>query len=232
MSIRARSLAATLFNARRERLTISSNDVGWCGLPKDHKEAYRAQDELIRMMKEGVGETIGYKIGCTSTAAQIKAGVRFSVFLFFAQNHFSTLYHLAICCSEPVRGVLLSNLSFSSPHHGLEASSMGPLKIVEPEFAFELGRDLEPRTDYCPESLTDAIKLVRPCIEVATTAFADIQVFLAPRNVLFITPTASTLTPTLNHYATQVAGPNALIADNCAHGNPIASCCMCSMTLA
>ena len=167
-STRARQVALQLFDARKSSTVLSSLPELSLNLGKGASDAHEAQRELVNLLTGTSGGIIGYKIGCTSPAAQKNVGF-----------------------TEPVRGFLMSNYALKAqPGLAIRADSLCPLKLAEPEYAFEIGLNLQPRTDYTKESIASAVRRIRPSIEVATTAIEDIA----------------------------AAGPAALIADNAGHG--------------
>jgi len=142
-------LAEALFAARQSRSTIEHLPADL--RPEDIEAGYSEQRLLVdRLLEEGGGHSIGYKIGCTSIAAQ-----------------------QAIGAEGPMHGQLLGHATHPSPVK-LQAADFGWLRIIEPEIAFQLGADCEPRTDHTRESVEALVESVLPCIEVATTVLKDI----------------------------------------------------------
>jgi len=132
-------------------------------------QAYRHQDLLVRhLCRARGGRPVGFKIGATSARAQRYLGL-----------------------DGPFSGQLLSHALHASPAR-LSAAAF-QFRLVEPEFAFRLGRDLPPRArPYGADEVADAVATLHPALEVVTSAFGA-RAWLA-------------------------AGASALIADNGAHG--------------
>ena len=105
-------------------------------------EAYRIQDEAIRLRMEKGEQIVGYKIGCTSRAIQQQFGLK-----------------------EPINGRLMS------PHVYMETDCKSVNRnrflncAIEPEMVFRIGRDLDGR-DLARDDLIRSIEYVSPGIEI------------------------------------------------------------------
>lgn len=135
--------------------------------PANLTEAYAIQAALTEHLLDHYGgEPIGYKLACTNIAAQ----------------RFLNVPH-------PFYGPLLSAFVFTCPRK-LHADQFS-MRIIEPEFGFELRHDLPPREEpYTREEVAGATGALIPSIEIVDSRY---QVW------------------------TEVGGP-ALIADQATHG--------------
>lgn len=114
--------------------------------PKDFEEAYRIQDRLVTMLG---GETIGWKVGCTSAMAQKMTNT-----------------------DEPFYGRMFKTTS----HQISAAIDQGQVfaPIVEPEIAFRLGRDL--KSDDAPfdvDAVLDAVDAIYAAVEIVDCRYAQ-----------------------------------------------------------
>ena len=116
--------------------------------PADLAEAYAIQSALVeRLLAQHGGEVAGYKIGCTNEAAQ----------------QFLRL-------DEPFYGPLLSAGLYPSPASFRADDFM--MRVIEPEFAFELAQDLPPRPEpYSREEVSAAIGAILPAIELVESRY-------------------------------------------------------------
>lgn len=123
--------------------------------PRNMTEAYKVQTVLVNKLLDLLGgERIGYKIGCTSVAAQ-----------------------KLLNTTEPVFGQLLSSLQIKSAAQ-LTASDFSMI-VIEPEFAFQMAADV-PVANYDATTIAPYIKSVMPSIEVVQHHLADWSKFNAP----------------------------------------------------
>ncbi len=123
--------------------------------PSTMTEAYEVQTVLVtKLLAVLGGERIGYKIGCTSVAAQ-----------------------KLLNTTEPVFGQLLSSLHWQSPAE-LKAADFSMI-VIEPEFAFQMAADV-PTGHYDATTILPYIKSVMPSIEVVHHHLADWSKFNAP----------------------------------------------------
>lgn len=118
--------------------------------PADLAEAYAIQAALVeRLLAQHGGEVAGYKIGCTNEAAQQFLGL-----------------------DEPFYGPLLSAWVQPSPASFQAEAFM--MRVIEPEFAFELAHDLPPRPEpYRREEVTAAIGAILPAIELVESRYQE-----------------------------------------------------------
>lgn len=118
--------------------------------PATLEGAYRIQDGLVRRLeRSGGGRPVGFKIGASSVRAQRFLGL-----------------------SEPMSGQVLAGGILESPAR----ISAGDYRfcLIEPEFAFRLGRDLPPRArPYDAEEAAAAVATLHPAIEVVTSAYGE-----------------------------------------------------------
>jgi 2-keto-4-pentenoate hydratase len=139
----AREAARALLDARREHRTIEA--LPEACRPRTVEEGYAIQDALVALSGARV---IGWKLGATTPYWQKRASL-----------------------TEPMAGRLLEG----SVHRGsttLDGRAFH-LRMVECEYAFELGRDLPPREEpYTRAEVEDAVAAVYGCIEVADTRYA------------------------------------------------------------
>ncbi len=123
--------------------------------PGTMAEAYEVQTVLVnKLLGFSGGERIGYKIGCTSRAAQ-----------------------KLLNTTEPVFGQLLSSFHMQSPAQ-LKAADFSMI-VIEPEFSFQIAADV-PTGHYDATTILPYIKSVMPSIEVVHHHLADWSKFNAP----------------------------------------------------
>jgi 2-oxo-3-hexenedioate decarboxylase/2-keto-4-pentenoate hydratase len=140
----AERAAGLLAAARRDRRPIA-------GLPADCRpataaEGYRIQDAFVAASGDGIA---GFKIGATSERAQ-----RF------------------LETDTPFAGCVLSRDLLDGPAE--LAAGRFSLRLIEPEFAVRLGRDLPARDGaYDSAAVADAVASLHPAIEVVTSGLAD-----------------------------------------------------------
>lgn len=131
------------------RITCSPLPGLGAGAPKDEKEAYAIQAELVTRLGDGAGIPIGYKIGATSEKARA-----------------------FLSCDGPFYGRIMSGGCQQSPAR-LAAKDFN-LRLIEPEFAFTLGTALPPRAEaYTQDEVTAAIALAFPAFEVVNSALEN-----------------------------------------------------------
>lgn len=140
----AERAAGLLLAARRARQPIEA-------LPDDCRpatlaEGYLAQDAFVALSGGGVA---GFKIGATSPRAQAFLEI-----------------------DEPFAGCVLEGDLHDSPAR-LSAGDF-IFRLIEPEFAFCLGRALPPRAQgYTREEAADAVATLHPAIELVTSGLRD-----------------------------------------------------------
>jgi 2-keto-4-pentenoate hydratase len=122
--------------------------------PKTPADAYAVQDALIdQLLAHYGGNVIGYKVACTNVTAQRQLHV-----------------------DAPFCGRLLSAFFFeSSPESPARVdASRFFMRVVEAEFAFEMGRDLPPTAKpRSRQEIAAAVKGVIPGIEIVDSRFDD-----------------------------------------------------------
>ena len=115
----------------------------------DEASAYAGQQALLAELAGDFGAPVGYKIGCTNAAARELLGLE-----------------------GPFYGRLLSGLVRPAPAR-FDADAFF-MRVIEPEFAFRLGRDLPARVDaYTLDELRDAVDAVLPAIEIVDSRYGD-----------------------------------------------------------
>jgi 2-keto-4-pentenoate hydratase len=141
-----KNAAGILAHARisRSRIPELPADVR----PHDESEAYAIQDQLAdALLHHHGGEIVGYKIACTNELAQRQLGVR-----------------------GPFFGRLLSPFCMESPACLMTANF--DMRVIEPEFAFRMARDLPPSdTPRTHDEIADAIEGVLPAIEIVDSRY-------------------------------------------------------------
>jgi 2-keto-4-pentenoate hydratase len=140
------SIARLLLEARLERAPVALSDEQ---RPRDEAEAYQAQALLHRhFARAGFGRRIGWKIGCTTPVMRRYLGI-----------------------DTPCAGGL-----FDAGRHAsgvaLPASAFRRVGI-ECEIAVELGEDLSGRAAISPERAGQAVRTLRPAIEIVDDRYAD-----------------------------------------------------------
>ena len=141
--------AALLRAARRDRRPLSSLPEH-CR-PSSVTEGYAVQAAFVAgpSPEHGPLATRGYKLACTSTKAQE-----------------------ALATDGPFYGRLLADGLYQSP--AVVKASGSLFRLVEPEFAFRLGRDLPPRPErYVEDDVAAAVASLHPAIEVVSSAFGE-----------------------------------------------------------
>ncbi len=129
----------------------------------DLEAAYAVQDAVVAALGS---RPAGYKVAATSKIAQEHLGI-----------------------DGPLTGRLLADRIYRSPA-SLPAAEHR-FFVVEPEYAFTLGRDLPPRDEgYQEAEIAAAVASLHPVFEIVSSAYGD---------------------------AWREAGPAALIADNAVH---------------
>jgi 2-keto-4-pentenoate hydratase len=140
----ARRAAELLLAARREGRAIETLPPD-CR-PVDLDEGYRIQDAFVALSGKAVS---GFKIGATSDRAQA---------------------YLEI--NVPFTGCVLQGDLYQSPAR-LPAGDF-IFRLIEPEFAFRLGRDLPSRdAAYDRLEVADAVESLHPAIEIVTSGLQD-----------------------------------------------------------
>jgi len=138
----AQEAARALLDARRAHSRIDA--IPERCRPRDVEEGYLVQDALVALSGARV---VGWKLGSTTPYWQKRAGL-----------------------TEPMAGRLLEPMV----HRGSTTLDGGHfhLRMVECEYAFELGRDLPAReAPYGREEVEGAVAAVYGCIEVADTRY-------------------------------------------------------------
>lgn len=147
---RALEAAGLLLRARTERRRAPAPLPARVA-PESLAEAYAIQEASIPaiLSHAGGGRPVGRKIGCTNPTAQAQLGV-----------------------SGPFHGRLLSPYVWESPAR--VPAELFFMRVLEPEFAFRLGRDLpEAAAPYTAESVRPAIAAVMPALEIVDSRWAD-----------------------------------------------------------
>jgi 2-keto-4-pentenoate hydratase len=140
----AERAAGLLLAARRARRPIET-------LPDDCRpaslaEGYLAQDAFVALSG---GAVAGFKIGATSAKAQTFLGI-----------------------DAPFAGSVLKDDLHDSP--AVLAAGRFSFRLIEPEFAFRLGRDLPPRANgYTTEEVAAAVAELYPAMEVVTSGLQN-----------------------------------------------------------
>lgn len=125
--------------------------------PLTPQEGYAVQDMLVqRLLSNYGGRPVGYKIACTNKSAQE-----------------------LLTLNEPFYGRLLSSFVHMSP------ARMDPndffMRVVEPEFAFEMADDLPgSRVPYDSETVAAAVGAILPAIEIADSRYTEWTVVDGP----------------------------------------------------
>ncbi len=114
--------------------------------PGDLGTAYSVQDAVVRLLG---GRTAGYKIACTSKVAQDYLGL-----------------------DGPCTGRLLKERILASPAEVSAAEAR--FLLIEPEYAFTLGRDLPAREGaYSEQEVSDAVASLHPAFEIVSSAYGE-----------------------------------------------------------
>jgi 2-keto-4-pentenoate hydratase len=140
----AEHAAALLLAARRDRRPIEALPDD-CR-PADPADGYLVQDAFVALSG---GAVAGFKIGATSAKAQTFLGI-----------------------DAPFAGSVLKDDLHDSP--AVLAAARFPFRLIEPEFAFRLGRDLPPRAGgYERGEVAAAVADLHPAIEIVTSGLRD-----------------------------------------------------------
>ncbi len=114
--------------------------------PQDAREAHTIQAALPSVAGQAV---VGWKIAATSAAGQA---------------------HIQV--DGPLAGRILE--SFVQPIGGCLPLAGNRMRVVEPEFAFRLGRSLPPReTPYAPDEVLAAVDSLHPAFELPDSRFEN-----------------------------------------------------------
>ena len=118
--------------------------------PTDPAEGYLVQKDVVKQLiaKYG-GSRVGYKVACTNPLAQKLLNLK-----------------------TPFYGCLISSLVHDSPVR-LNAGDFS-MRIIEAEFAFEMGKDLPGQgTPYQAADVAAAVSAVLPAIEIVDSRYTD-----------------------------------------------------------
>ena len=137
-----RDLAVQLLDARATQRPIAAPELSQGGISYRTQNAY-----VVERMARGGGKVIGFKIGATSEKARAYLGVKDSFI-----------------------GRMFEDRVFESP------AVIGPehctFRLIEPEFAFKLGKDFPMRGDlYSEEEVAEGVACLYPAIEIVTSAY-------------------------------------------------------------
>ncbi len=114
--------------------------------PASRRDGYAIQSLLARKSRCGLS---GWKIAATSKAGQQHIGV-----------------------AGPIAGRLLTEKCY--PNGGMIPLAGNSMRLAEPEFAFRVGRALEPRTSpYAVDEVVAAMAALIPAIEIPDTRLAN-----------------------------------------------------------
>ena len=118
--------------------------------PRDAAEGYEVQQALVERLKtDGNGTVVGYKVACTSQAAQQMLGV-----------------------DGPFYGRILSHLVYESPAR-LKRSAFAQA-LTEPEFAFRLKADVPVTSEpYTAETIRPFLGELIPVFEIVDYHYHD-----------------------------------------------------------
>jgi len=128
-------------------------------LPDGLRPASRQEGYLIQQQIEAISERplFGWKIAATSTAGQKHIGI-----------------------DAPIAGRLLQSMVFQAGHEVPFGANR--MRVAEAEFAFLIGRDLEPRDrPYDVDEVVDAIADLFLAIEIPDSRFVDYVTAGAPQ---------------------------------------------------
>tara|TARA_A100001037_G_C15054131_1_gene591540 strand:+ start:500 stop:1285 length:786 start_codon:yes stop_codon:yes gene_type:complete len=140
-TVRAASLLATAYRRRKQMAALPPDLV-----PQTLLEAYAIQELLVSTWG---GESIGWKLSCTSSVAQSALGF-----------------------DEPCRGRVMAGSVDQSP--ATIAGNKYFMRLIEPEFAFRLKNDLPPSAaPFSFEDVVGAVEALIPVIEIVDTAYED-----------------------------------------------------------
>lgn len=134
--------ARRLLDARRDNRPVEPEALHDAGLAYRIQQAYATE-----RMERGGGSVVGFKIGASSQAAQEFLGVK-----------------------GPFSGRLFADTTYDSP---AELDSAGfTFRLVEPEFAFTLGRDFPIQGQLYKEAeVAEGVASLHPAIELVTSAY-------------------------------------------------------------
>jgi len=137
--------AQILYQARRpgEALTALPAEA----LPNDLADAYVAQAQLVELLSNETGPTIGYKVGCTNITARQMLKLDF-----------------------PFSGRCFESQVVPSPA-SIDASALHMIGI-EPEIAVRIARDLMPGKVWTTDQVIEHIGEVMPAIEIVESRFS------------------------------------------------------------
>lgn len=140
--------ADLLMQARRSRALLPA-------LPeaqrlRDAQAAYEIQEAfIVRLCTDYATRAVGYKVGCTSQAAQ-----------------------QLLQADGPFYGRLLQ--AFVHPSPARLRADQHTLRIIEPEFAFRMAADLPPTgTSYSQSQVAAAVETLLPAIEIVGSRYQD-----------------------------------------------------------
>jgi 2-keto-4-pentenoate hydratase len=142
--------AGLLLRARAERRRIPAPLPAKVA-PEGLAGAYAIQEASIPAILSyaGGGRPVGRKVGCTNPTAQAQLGI-----------------------ASPFHGRLLSPYVWESPAR--VPAELFFMRILEPEFAFRLGRDLPAAgAPYTAETVRPAVAAVMPALEIVDSRWAD-----------------------------------------------------------
>lgn len=151
---RITAAAEILFELRQSKRQVAAlpDEV----VPRDLAEGYRVQERLVaKLLDQGGGTPIGYKIACTSALAQKALGVE-----------------------APFFGVLLSHTSHRGP--ATLPGSAFTCRCAEVEFGFRMADDVPLGRDYTAGSIKPFIAEVIPSIEIVDHRYHDWKAVGAP----------------------------------------------------
>jgi len=138
--------ADILLKARMERKRINNLPPACC--PQEQASAYQCQNELTnKLIGNYGGQIIGYKTACTNESAQ-------------------KLLNL----DGPFWGSLLSAFAQTSP--GQLKTDNFFMRVIEPEFAFQMAIDLPPKkTEYTKDEVSKAVGAILPAVEIVDSRY-------------------------------------------------------------
>jgi len=151
---RITAAAEILFDLRQSKRPVAAlpEEV----VPRDLAEGYRVQERLVaKILDQGNGTPIGYKIACTSDLAQKALGV-----------------------SAPFFGVLMSHTSHRGPAT-LPGSAFN-CRCAEAEFGFQMADDVPIGGGYTAETIKPFIAAVIPSLEIVDHRYHDWKTVGAP----------------------------------------------------
>jgi 2-keto-4-pentenoate hydratase len=143
--------AAELLGMRTNRRVVP--DLSLALRPETLSDAYAIQRRVVAALAaQADGRCIGYKVACTSAAAQS-----------------------ALQTDRPLFGRLMSNTT-SRTGATLPADRF-TRRVVEAEFAFRLGADVEPVDGgHTPATISESIDVLLPAIEIVDHRFESLAV--------------------------------------------------------